>query len=95
MKAIDKSHEKRKAVEKDLKQKIMLFDRLPDHCLTCEKEFDRNDIDQVSTWTVVVRNEQNAVHLYCPDCIKKAKEIVEDFKKKKIEDFKKARAEQK
>lgn len=95
MKAIDKSHEKRKAIEKDLKQKMMLFDKLPDHCLACEKEFDKEDIEQISTWTVVVRKEQNIVRLYCPDCIKKAKTVVEDYERKRTENRNLSNSEQK
>jgi hypothetical protein len=86
-----KNHEKRKEQEEDLKQKLMLFDRLPSSCLTCHEPFDRMNREQVMSWTVVVRKEENAVHLYCPACIAKAKEIIEDFKNKKIEDFKRAK----
>ena len=81
-----KHPEKRKAVEKDLKQKMMLFDRIPDHCVACQKPFDKTDIDVVSSWTVVVRNEEETVNLYCPECIEKAKTIITDFKKKKLEE---------
>ena len=81
MKAI-KDHEKTKEQEKDLKQKLMLFDRLGDKCLTCEAEFDRMNKKQVMEWTVVVRNEQNVVRIYCPDCIKKAKEIIKNYAEK-------------
>jgi predicted RNA-binding Zn-ribbon protein involved in translation (DUF1610 family) len=77
--------EKRKAIEKDLKQKMMLFDRIPDHCVSCEKSFDKTDVDMVVSWTVVVRNEQDSVNLYCPECIEKAKTIISDFKKKQDE----------
>lgn len=82
MKAI-KDHDKRKEQEKDLKQKLMLFDRLPDRCLVCEEPFDKTDRDQVLTWTVVVRQQQDVVHLYCPTCINKAKEVIKNYAEKK------------
>lgn len=74
-------NKKLKETQKDLKKKIGMFDRLPDNCLTCNKEFDKMDIEQVSSWTVVVKND--TVRLYCPDCMKKAKGIIEDFYEKK------------
>lgn len=74
--------EKRKAIEKDLKQKIGMFDRLPDYCLTCEAPFDKSSIDEVMSWRVVVKKQEEIVRLYCPDCFKAATEIVEDFKKR-------------
>lgn len=73
----------------------MLFDRLPDSCVACKKEFDKTDIDMVRSWTVVVRNKENIVNLYCPPCIESAKKVIEDFKKKKIDDFRQSKKEQK
>ena len=32
------------------------------------------------SWNVVVREKEEVVNLYCPDCWSKALEIVEDFK---------------
>lgn len=72
---------KRKDVEKDFKQKIMMFDQLPDHCLTCEEPFDKSSIEQVSSWKVVVKGE-DTVRLYCPDCFDAATQIVKDFEKR-------------
>jgi len=71
---------KRKNVEKDLKQKLGLFDQLPENCLTCEKSFDKTNVEEVSTWKVVVKSEQ--VRLYCPECFETATQIVKDFEKR-------------
>ena len=38
--------------------------------------------EQVQSWFVVVKNEENKVRLYCPDCWQKAKDLVEDFRKR-------------
>ena len=71
----------KKKGNKDLADKIMLFDRLPDHCLTCNLDFDKNDKKQIMEWSVVVRKEQGVVRLYCPDCWNKAKSLVEGYNK--------------
>jgi len=70
----------RKTAEKDMKQKMRLFDELGDECLTCLKIFDKTDIKEVSTWRVVVNGEK--VSTYCPDCWEKAIETIKDFKER-------------
>ena len=73
---------KRKEAEKEMAKKVNMFDRLPDKCMTCEKDFDKNDREMVSSWYVVVREEENRVNLYCPPCWSKALEIINDFKER-------------
>ena len=34
------------------------------------------------SWSVVVRQEEEKVNLYCPDCWGKAQEIINDFRKR-------------
>jgi hypothetical protein len=79
MKPIKDKTKSHKDKQKDLKQKLNMFDRLPDHCLTCQKEFDRKNREQVMTWFVVVKNEEQKCNLYCPDCWTKATKLVEEF----------------
>ena len=74
-----KDKKKHKQVKKDLKQKLGLFDQLPEECLACEEPFDKQDREQVMSWNVVVKQEDDIVRLYCPDCWTKAQEIVRDF----------------
>ena len=74
-----KNKKKHKQVKKDLKQKLGLFDQLPEECLACEEPFDKQDREQVMSWNVVVKQEEDVVRLYCPDCWTKAQEIVRDF----------------
>jgi len=74
-----KDKKKQKQIKKDLKQKMGLFDRIPEECLACEEPFDRQDREQVMSWSVVVREDD--VRLYCPDCWTKAQTIVRDFDK--------------
>ncbi|HUW47257.1 MAG TPA: hypothetical protein VMW36_00750 [Patescibacteria group bacterium] len=77
---------KAKEVEKDLKKKIGLFDRMGDHCLVCEDFFDKTDVEMVTSWHVVVRKvevvaiEQDVVRLYCPTCWSSATKVISDFK---------------
>lgn len=82
MKSIKKNKKTHKQTQRDLKQKMNMFDRLPENCLTCLEPFDRKNKEQVQSWFVVVKNEENKVRLYCPDCWQKAKDIVEDFRKR-------------
>ena len=79
MKPIKQQSKSYKEKEKDLKQKLNMFDRLPEECLTCHKAFDRKDKQQVQSWFVVVKNAESKVNLYCPDCWTKATKLVEDY----------------
>lgn len=83
MKSIKKITKSAKDTKKDLKQKLNMFDRMPDNCLACNKDFDKKDKQQVQTWFVVVKNETQTVNLYCPECWNKATKLVQDFLEKK------------
>ena len=75
-----KSKKTQKQIQKDLDQKMGLFDQLPEECLACQEPFDRQDREQVMSWNVVVKKEQGIVRLYCPDCWSKAQEVIRDFR---------------
>jgi hypothetical protein len=66
---------------KELESKITLFGKLPDECMTCARPFDKKDREMVMSWHVVVRDEEESVNLYCPNCWDKAMKLLEDFKK--------------
>ena len=66
----------------DMAEKISLFGKLENSCLVCAKPFDKKDKKQVMSWSVVVKENENQVNLYCPDCWNKARAIVDDFKKR-------------
>lgn len=72
---------KKKKAEKELAIKVALFGELGDACMTCDKSFDKKNREQVMSWSVVVREQEEKVNLYCPECWDKAKTIIEDFKK--------------
>jgi hypothetical protein len=77
----------KKATEKKMQDQLMMFDKLDDHCAACEKSFDKKSKEHVSTWNVVVREKEDIVRLYCPECWDKAnkliKEIENDFRVQK------------
>lgn len=79
MKPIKDKPKSHKDKEKDLKQKLNMFDRLPECCLTCNSPFDRKNREQVQSWFVVVKNAEQSVKIYCPECWEKATKLVEDF----------------
>ena len=67
---------KEKNAEKEMKQKLSMFDRLPDECMSCQKVFDKKDRSMVESWRVVVREKEKKVNLYCPQCWDFAQKIV-------------------
>jgi len=68
---------KQHGVEDAIAEKMFLFNKLPDECSACQKDFDKKDRDMVSSWSVVVRQDENQVRLYCPDCWNAAQKAVE------------------
>jgi len=62
--------------EQAMTDKVHLFGKIPKKCDACQKLFDKKNKDMVFSWKVVVRDEN--VRLFCPDCITKAQEIIEE-----------------
>ena len=75
------ARKKAKKAEKDLNKKIGLFNKLGDKCLVCEDPFDKANKEQVQSWFVVVREEQQKVNLYCPECWGTAQKVIEEYGK--------------
>ena len=69
----------KKNAEKELAAKVSLFCNLPNKCLTCDKPFDKLDREQVMSWNVVVRQKEEKVNLYCPECWDNAQQIVKKY----------------
>lgn len=67
-----------KRAEKEMKQQLIMFDKLNDECNTCEKPFDKKSKEHATTWNVVVREKEKIVRLYCPECWIKAVKIIEE-----------------
>tara|TARA_R110002020_G_scaffold28255_16_gene90347 strand:+ start:723 stop:1016 length:294 start_codon:yes stop_codon:yes gene_type:complete len=84
-KTVPGKKKKLRRMQEDLAEKTLLFNKLPDKCLSCDKSFDKNDKQMVMEWTVVVREKQEKVNLWCPECWEKAHELFMDFAKKETE----------
>ena len=67
---------KKSSKEAEVDKKLGLFDKIPEQCLACFKPFDKKDREMVMSWSVVVREEEGVVRLYCPDCWKKANDYM-------------------
>jgi len=63
--------------EQAMEDKLVMFGHLPESCSACQKSFDKTNRDMVFSWTVVVREQQESVTLFCPDCIKKTQEVLD------------------
>jgi len=72
----------KKEAKQDMAMKMSLFGHLGDECLVCTRPFNKQDREEVMSWSVVVKEKENQVNLYCPDCWNKARGIVDDFKKR-------------
>ena len=72
----------RKNAEKEMSEKISMFDKLSDECLVCQKNFDKKDRQMVNEWYVVVKEEEKAVRLYCPECWQRASDTVKELKER-------------
>ena len=71
--------EEKKLAEKEMATKVAMFGELGEACLICEKEFDKKDRDMVSSWYVVVREQENKVNLYCPPCWESALQNIKEI----------------
>jgi len=60
----------------NLLEKIFQFNKLPDQCAACQKEFNKKNPQMIESWKVVVR--QKMVRLFCPDCIHKTQEVLNE-----------------
>ena len=63
--------------QEQLAKQMNMFDRLPEACSACGEDFPKTREAHMS-WRVTVRNKEKTVRLFCPECINKAKEFVEN-----------------
>ena len=76
--ARDKKIKKSKAKTSEIEQKLGLFDLMPNECMVCHAPFDKKDKKMVQTWSVVVREQEKSVKVYCPKCWDKAVKILKE-----------------
>ena len=67
---------KQTVADENLSQKIFLFNKIPEKCDTCHEPFDKQDRKMAADWRVVVREEEELVRLFCPECCNKASKVV-------------------
>ena len=77
--ARDKIIKKSKEKNTDMEQKLGLFDLMPKDCFICHAEFDKTDKEMVKSWSVVVREKEKSVKIYCPRCWNRAVELYNKF----------------
>ena len=83
------NREHRRAAEKqakksgnsDVAEKVAMFGKIGDSCLVCDKKFNKRDREMVASWNVVVREQEEVVNLYCPECWSGAVELLSEIKK--------------
>jgi hypothetical protein len=78
--AEQKSNKNGKKPDKEIDNVMGMFDLLPDECSACLASYDKMNKQMVTTWNVVVKEEQKIVRLYCPDCWNTATQIIKDVK---------------
>jgi len=73
-----KKKEKASALESQnkMKRQMGMFERLPASCSACALPFPKTR-EAHMTWQVVVRNKEQQVRLFCPDCLSKARQLME------------------
>ena len=69
----------KRQLEKDIAQKVNMFDKLPEECSACQNGFDKKNREMVMSWNVVVREQEGIVRLYCPECWDKARNIIKEI----------------
>ena len=74
--ALAKTKTQKTCKESQVDEKLGLFDKIPKECLTCMKPFDKTNKQMVMSWSVVVREKEGLVRLYCPTCWKKAQDFI-------------------
>ena len=72
------ARKKAKKAEKRMSEQVMMFDKLGDECSACLKPFDKKLKEHATTWNVVVREKEDIVRLYCPDCWGKAINLIKE-----------------
>ena len=74
--ALAKTKKGKTLKEAQASEKLGLFEKIPEGCLTCMKPFDKTNKQMVMSWSVVVREAEGVVRLYCPTCWKKARDFI-------------------
>ena len=81
IKKIKRDNQKRikKGLENEVKEKIGMFEKIGEECLACKDKFDKTNREMVESWNVVVRQDEDIVNLYCPQCWDFAQKIIKEM----------------
>ena len=66
--------------KKEMRKQLTMFDKLSDKCAACETPFDKKSKEHAKTWKVIVREKEEVVRLYCPECWSKAEDFIKEIK---------------
>ena len=84
--AAQKSNKKKgEKPDKEIDKVMGMFELLPNECSACLAPYNKKDRKMVTTWNVVVKEEEKIVRLYCPQCWTTAKRIIQDVREKDAE----------
>ena len=76
----------------ELDKKVGLFEKLPNKCTNCDKPYDKKSKKMAMTWSVVVREQEGKVNLYCPTCWDNAQKLIKQIKEEMNENKNKKNA---
>ena len=62
--------------QEKMANQVAQFGKLPEKCSACTQPFDKKDRQMLDSWKVIVRQE--VVRLFCPHCIDKTKEALDN-----------------
>ena len=77
--ARNRAKKEKKEFEKIMKKQLMMFDKIGIECAACKKSFNKKSKEDAMSWRVVVREKEDTVRLYCPDCWEKANKLIEEI----------------
>ena len=61
-----------------LAEKVEQFGHRPNNCSACYEPFDAKSKEHAMTWRVVVYEDPIRVSLFCPKCIERTKEFIDE-----------------
>ena len=73
------ARQKAKQAKKRMSEQLSMFDMLENECAACQTPFDKKLKEHATTWNVVVREKEKIVRLYCPECWKKANNLIKEI----------------
>ena len=65
-----------------MKKRLGFLINYPKQCTNCDAPYDKKDKKMAMTWSVVVREQENKVNLYCPVCWDNAHKMIAELKEK-------------